>query len=156
MNDEERIITTGYREDEDDAELSLRPHSLAEYFGQDKLKQSLTVYMQAAIARLDNEQRKLATWGPKLDAWQDLQYNFREYQSLCKEKMMSAQLDMQGAVPVKFVVDRPIVADKKYFPKRSVIMIVSTFCVLALTLIVLLMIDKIEDKPAIKPEKAVD
>ncbi|MBR1821940.1 MAG: Holliday junction branch migration DNA helicase RuvB [Clostridia bacterium] len=51
MNDEERIITTGYREDEDDAELSLRPHSLAEYFGQDKLKQSLTVYMQAAIAR---------------------------------------------------------------------------------------------------------
>ena len=51
MNDEERIITTGYREDEDDAELSLRPHSLAEYFGQDKLKESLTVYMQAAIAR---------------------------------------------------------------------------------------------------------
>ena len=51
MNDEERIITTGYREDEDDAELSLRPHSLAEYFGQDKLKQSLTVYMQAAISR---------------------------------------------------------------------------------------------------------
>ena len=51
MNDEERIITTGYRAEEDDAELSLRPHSLAEYFGQDKLKQSLTVYMQAAISR---------------------------------------------------------------------------------------------------------
>ena len=51
MSDEERIITTGYREDEDDAELSLRPHSLSEYFGQDKLKQSLTVYMQAAISR---------------------------------------------------------------------------------------------------------
>ena len=30
MNDEERIITTGYREEEDDAELSLRPHSLAD------------------------------------------------------------------------------------------------------------------------------
>ena len=51
MNDEERIITTGYREEEDDAELSLRPHTLAEYYGQDKLKDSLTVYMQAAIAR---------------------------------------------------------------------------------------------------------
>ena len=51
MNDEERIITSGYREEEDDAELSLRPHTLTEYFGQDKLKQSLTVYMQAAIAR---------------------------------------------------------------------------------------------------------
>ena len=111
---------------------------------------------QAAIARLQDEQRKLATWGPKLDAWHDLQYNFREYQSLCKEKMMSAQLDMQGSMPVKFVVDRPFPADKKYFPKRSVIMIVSTFCVLAISLIVLLMIEKIEEKPSAKPEEAVD
>ena len=38
MMDEERVITTGFREDEDAAELSLRPHSLSEYFGQDKLK----------------------------------------------------------------------------------------------------------------------
>ena len=51
MLDEERVITTGFREEEDAAELSLRPHSLAEYFGQEKLKESLTVYMQAAIAR---------------------------------------------------------------------------------------------------------
>ena len=51
---------------------------------------------QAAISRLENEQKKLAEWGPRLDAWHDLQYNFREYQSLCKEKMMSAQLDMRG------------------------------------------------------------
>ena len=111
---------------------------------------------QAAISRLANEQKKLAEWGPRLDAWHDLQYNFREYQSLCKEKMMSAQLDMQGSMPVKFVVDRPIPADKKYFPKRSVIMIVSTFCVLAISLIVLLMIEKIEEKPSVKPEESVD
>ena len=48
--DEERLVTSGIRED-DDPEFSLRPHSLSEYFGQEKLKQSLTVYMQAAIAR---------------------------------------------------------------------------------------------------------
>ncbi|MBR2699348.1 MAG: AAA family ATPase, partial [Clostridia bacterium] len=51
MQDEERVITTGFREEEDAAESSLRPHSLSEYFGQEKIKQSLTVYMQAAIAR---------------------------------------------------------------------------------------------------------
>ena len=51
MQDEERIITTGYREEDDETELSLRPHTLAEYFGQDKLKKSLTVYMQAALKR---------------------------------------------------------------------------------------------------------
>ena len=51
MHDEERLITTGYREEDSDAEQSLRPHALSEYIGQDKLKSSLNVYMQAAIAR---------------------------------------------------------------------------------------------------------
>ena len=51
MHEEERLITTGFRDEDGDAEQSLRPRSLAEYFGQDKLKKSLSVYMQAAIAR---------------------------------------------------------------------------------------------------------
>ena len=51
MYEEERLITTGFRDEDADAEQSLRPRSLAEYFGQDKLKKSLSVYMQAAIAR---------------------------------------------------------------------------------------------------------
>ena len=51
MQDDERLITTGFREEDDAAEQSLRPRSLAEYFGQDKLKKSLSVYMQAAVAR---------------------------------------------------------------------------------------------------------
>ena len=51
MHDEERLITTGYREEDVDSEQTLRPHSLSEYIGQDKLKKGLNVYMQAAIAR---------------------------------------------------------------------------------------------------------
>ena len=51
MQDEERLITTGFREEDSDTDLSLRPHNLAEYIGQDKLKKGLNVYMQAAIAR---------------------------------------------------------------------------------------------------------
>ena len=51
MQDEERLITTGFREDDADAEYSLRPHTLADYFGQEKIKESLSVYMQAAVAR---------------------------------------------------------------------------------------------------------
>ena len=51
MYEEERLITTGFREEDNDAEQSLRPHSLGEYIGQDKLKKGLNVYMQAAIAR---------------------------------------------------------------------------------------------------------
>jgi len=51
MHDEERLITTGFREEDSDTEQSLRPHALSEYIGQDKLKKGLNVYMQAAIAR---------------------------------------------------------------------------------------------------------
>lgn len=51
MQDEERLVTTGFREEDTDSEQSLRPHALSEYIGQDKLKKGLNVYMQAAIAR---------------------------------------------------------------------------------------------------------
>ena len=51
MQNDERLIATGFREEDEEAEQSLRPRSLAEYFGQDKLKKSLSVYMQAAIER---------------------------------------------------------------------------------------------------------
>ena len=46
----ERLITTNFRE-EDDVETSLRPKSMAEYYGQEKVKSSLSVYIQAALAR---------------------------------------------------------------------------------------------------------
>lgn len=49
--DEERLISTGFHSEDDDAERSLRPHALADYIGQQKVKDSLSVYMQAAVAR---------------------------------------------------------------------------------------------------------
>ncbi|MCR4680635.1 MAG: hypothetical protein K5636_03365 [Bacteroidales bacterium] len=100
----------------------------------------------AAVSRLAKEQEKLAVWGPRLDALQNMQKDFLKYQSLCKQKLLDARLDMEGSMPVKFVVERPIVADKKFYPKRSLIVIVSTLSVLILSVFVLLMIDKIEDR----------
>lgn len=101
----------------------------------------------AAINRLNVEQKKLATWGPRIVALHDLQFKFREYQSLCKQKMMDAQMDMQSNLPVKFIVDKPFPADKKCYPKKSVIVLVSTLSVFILSIIVLLMIERIEEKP---------
>ena len=49
--EDERLITTGFRPDDEDIERSLRPRTLAEYHGQQKVKERLSVYMQAAIAR---------------------------------------------------------------------------------------------------------
>ena len=52
MQEEERLITTGFRP----RKMRTRSNrcarrTLADYFGQEKLKESLSVYMQAATAR---------------------------------------------------------------------------------------------------------
>ena len=51
MQEDERLITSGFRQEDEDQEQSLRPHTLADYIGQDRLKDTLSVYMQAATAR---------------------------------------------------------------------------------------------------------
>lgn len=110
----------------------------------------------AAMERLAKEQEKLAVWGPRLEALHNDQYNFIKYQSLCKQKMLDARLDMENSMPVKFVVERPIVADKKCYPKRSLIVMISTISVLILSIIVLLMIEKIEIKPSDKNQNTAE
>lgn len=51
MMEDNRIITPELRTDDHEQEFSLRPRTLSEYFGQKKVKDSLSVYMQAATAR---------------------------------------------------------------------------------------------------------
>lgn len=49
---EERIVTSGFIE-EDESEVSLRPHTMEEYIGQTKAKENLSVFIKAAKQRGD-------------------------------------------------------------------------------------------------------
>lgn len=49
--DEERVIVPEYTSDDNDIELSLRPHALNEYIGQEKAKSNLKIYIEAAKKR---------------------------------------------------------------------------------------------------------
>ena len=51
---EDRIVTSFAKEEDGEAELSLRPKSLEEYFGQAKVKENLRVYIEAAKLRLES------------------------------------------------------------------------------------------------------
>ncbi len=51
---ENRIMSTGYSAEDADAELSLRPRHLDEYIGQEKVKEILKVYIEAAKGRGDS------------------------------------------------------------------------------------------------------
>ncbi len=49
--DDERLMTTGFREGEDDQEQSLRPKTLSDYVGQENIKQNLRISIEAALKR---------------------------------------------------------------------------------------------------------
>lgn len=51
MDFENRIVSPDYNYSEDEAELSLRPKSLSEYIGQEKVKENLNIYIKAALKR---------------------------------------------------------------------------------------------------------
>ena len=52
--EEERLVMSGFREEDDDQESSLRPRTLREYVGQQAVKDSLNIYIQAARQRRDS------------------------------------------------------------------------------------------------------
>lgn len=51
MDFENRIVSTEFTEADSDIENSLRPKELSDYIGQDKAKENLSIYIQAARAR---------------------------------------------------------------------------------------------------------
>lgn len=48
---DDRIVSTGFRDGEDDQEQSLRPKMLREYIGQESVKQNLQISIEAALKR---------------------------------------------------------------------------------------------------------
>lgn len=51
FDDNERIITSDFTEEDSEIEPGLRPHRLDEYIGQEKAKESLEIYIKAAQER---------------------------------------------------------------------------------------------------------
>ena len=49
--DEERVIAPEYISDDNEIETSLRPHTLEEYIGQEKAKENIRIYIEAAKNR---------------------------------------------------------------------------------------------------------
>lgn len=51
MDEEERVITAGVRSEDAEIENALRPKTMEEYIGQEKVKEQLGIYIQAAKQR---------------------------------------------------------------------------------------------------------
>lgn len=126
----------------------------------DRQAERLTQQYAIAIAqgntgaqqRLEKELDKFAKWGPTVQTLQNEQLNFSKYQSLAKSKMMDAKMDMESNMPVKFVVEHAIPADKKHYPKKLIIMVLSTLATFIVALFSLIIIENINTDPNRKPK----
>lgn len=68
-------------------------------------------------------------------------------------KYKEARLEAEQNLPHKFVVEQAYPSEKKAYPKKSLIVIVSTFASLLFALIVLIIMDNIRARVAIQEEK---
>ena len=102
----------------------------------------------AGMQRLEAEMKKLAEWGPKSAALLEVQENFCRYEALCRQQILNVKADMSNNIPTKFVIEKAIVADKKCYPKKSILMTVSGVGAWLLTLIILLVIENLKDIPS--------
>lgn len=64
-----------------------------------------------------------------------------------------ARLEAEQNLPYKFIVEKAFPSEKKAYPNKSLIVIVSTFATLLFALIVLIVIDNIKARVALKEEK---
>ena len=53
MPNDDRLVMTGLRREDEELDQSLRPHNQREYIGQEKVKNSLQIYISAALKRHD-------------------------------------------------------------------------------------------------------
>ena len=66
MNEEERVISDKEQKDDPNLDVSLRPKSLDEFVGQDKIKESLNIFIQAAKQREEPLEHTLLYGSPGL------------------------------------------------------------------------------------------
>ena len=63
MPNDERLITTGFRDGDDEQELTLRPKTLNDYVGQEPIKLNLRISIEAALKRRESLDH-LLLYGP--------------------------------------------------------------------------------------------
>ncbi len=84
----------------------------------------------AGAERLRKELENVEQWGPLYVSVRDRLFHLKEVQELMQAKYQNASVDAAYTLPQKFVVEKAVPSDKKCYPKKLVIMIVTTLCVL--------------------------
>jgi capsular polysaccharide biosynthesis protein len=90
--------------------------------------------------------------GPYVSIRGALEYEKKQL-SITKTKYDEAKIDANEALPQKFVVESAYKAEKKAYPIRWIIMLSTTFSVLLLAIVLIILFDKIPEFPSIKKKQ---
>jgi len=70
-----------------------------------------------------------------------------------RQRYKEARVESVQNLPHKFIVDRAYASEKKSYPRKSIIVMVSTVSAFLLTLILLIIVDSLKDRTALKREE---
>lgn len=101
---------------------------------------------QRGIAALNEKLNILAQYGGAYVSLRDMLEHEKKQLSYLKARYDEAKIDAEENLPQKFVVESAFVAEKKSYPIRSVIVLVSTLATLLISVIVIIFIEKIPVK----------
>jgi uncharacterized protein YigA (DUF484 family) len=87
--------------------------------------------------------------GPYVSLRDALEYEKKQL-SLVKSKYDEARIDAHESLPQKFVVESAYKAEKKAYPIRWLIMLTTTFSVLLMAVVLIILFEKIPHIPVLK------
>lgn len=95
----------------------------------------------AAAQELDNRLKTLGKFGGKYLSITTFLLYQNEQLSLLESKFAEAKLETEQNLPHKYIVDSAKVSEKKAYPKRLIIVLVSTISAFVLSIIALIILD---------------
>ncbi len=126
-------------------------------------RQSEVLNLQLAISIANNNNSAVKALEKKLDVvgkYGGLYMSLKnalefktEQLTLLKTKYQEAKVDAEEVLPQKFIVNSAYKAEKKSYPIRWIIVVVSTFSVFFLTLLVIILFERLPHHPVKKKEK---
>jgi uncharacterized protein involved in exopolysaccharide biosynthesis len=107
----------------------------------------------AGIRRLEDHMKNLSEYGGTyLALLRKLTFEMERLADL-RQRFKEARVEMDQNLPYKFIIDSAHPAEKKAYPKKSIIVIISTLSAFLLTLILLIINDSIRERMASRQEK---
>jgi uncharacterized protein involved in exopolysaccharide biosynthesis len=95
------------------------------------------------VKAIETKMKTLAKYGGSYVALRDLLLNETKRLSYLKSKYMEAKVDAEQVIPHKFVIDRAYKSDKKAYPKRFIIVLISAISAFAVALLLMIIIDSL-------------